>query len=843
MTSRPMGETTFTSLSGRTLPRRQTTPVMSNSDERTITDLQRRIIHAIASDPERSTSSIAEQLDCSLSYVNRVSNDFSESVERIQEFPSLNYMPSFGHPYSIFLLEEKMDQYHLKEGDTLQLTFRIDGDLRRTYGIVGSDHDFVFEQELRARANGAFRSLPSLQEEGLEGFAKFETVNSDHARLSTDRDFRDFLDAIGERLHWQLEDNIGIIVGVGIIEIIHGERDPNALLSTPQFKLERAHFPDYFLNRGPDLVDVQLYQGPVSEPEDVYFSYYGERLDETQKRELRETILDYEVFASTWNYALPGYRGVVGPTTLRPTDDVLRVTDESLNLVEGVRQTITLFEDDQGPFEQLTPERVKEAILRANPKFSLPSTTRYSGDEEQLPLRRVDDRIYLLFDQVTIVLTVGEDRIVWEYPQGISHVEKMVSAVTDMIQQQLELQTSENAPTRPQLRRIDIDDWVFDTNALYHDHSGNRPTSILHTVFTHRFFDSSTIHVPWAVLYEMNKHPEAGSASEAVNKQGFENLRILRTLEELGWLEALNVQTPPETVETDLAEGDVADMQILGYAAENHCCLLSGDRSLIDIANLADTHAVDISQLDVLQATEEDESKLEEILATIGDELHTVSEVEDALEQAHQTGATIPEIESSTPHPAPSAVIEGWESDGSIVRFIRSVDGEECVAPCQPVTLVPTKSVLEFLPSFLDSSDPPLLTDEFLETVAEGLSSLAHDELPAVTLRVPSEYIVQMSKAEQTPSDFNQGLINLVAARNIEYETEPAVPETGPALDGDYKPEQSELLSWDDYLALCLSIKYDDAQLLVDTSPETSWKFYELFGVGTVTIADPTEDE
>jgi len=829
-------------------------PLSSN-----LTDLQRSILHAIAANPDDSTAGISDKVGCSTSYVREVQNEYSNELEQMRALSSMDYLPSFAHPYSILLGRDSLEEYHLSEGDVLQLTFEINGVERTTYGKVELFEDGMLgpsSKELQARVYGSYFSTSELQESEFNGFDQFDTLDGDSldgcADLPTDTKLREFIQTVQSKLWGQVNNGVELLIGVGILEIVHGERDPSSLINSPYFVLEDQHFPDYFENNGPKLVDVELYLGERSEPEEVYFTYYGEKLDTAQIEILREKILDIELFKSSWNYSLPGYRAVVGPTTTDPTSDIVRVSADSLEVVEGVERSAHYFTDNGTAFTGLDAEVVEDAIRSANPQFqSLASHTRYAGEVEGLPLRRDADQIFFLFDQVTLVLTAHGSHITWMSPIGIKYVEKIIRAVNDMIETQLELSGREMGdPQPPQYQRISQEDWAFDTNALYHDHVADQPTSILHTIFDHRFFHSSTIHVPWAVLFEMNKHPESGSASKATNEQGFQNLSMLKTLRDLEYL-SLNVQTPPEKIHANIGNGDVADMLIFSYADSHDAQLVTGDESLANVSNLSDTPAVNISQLSRLSSpVESDEALDQEVFDRIGKDLNSHSEIMDELEETIDSGATLPAAETSNrPRHEPDDILQSWQTKGEILPYIRSGDGERCYAQCVDVTIIPTRSALDALPSFLDGSGE-LLTDDFLKQISDGVPSLNGGELPAISLLVPSEYIVEAAVSEQPPSESNSTILNIANAENIEYCTEPAalaeaaLPSQVEGSTAVEEPEVSEgLLSWEDYLALCLATSRESAYLLVVDLEQGLWKFTNLFGIDAISLSTPGDTD
>jgi len=833
---------------------------MVNGNPFSITDLQRDVLHASASSPDKSASVIAEDLNCSSSYVREVQKEYQEVLEDIKGLNEVNYMPSFGHPYSILIPDFFENDYRITEGDLLELTFEVDGEEKTTYGEVEFLPEDPFEigsKEHQARIHGGYLGGEELQEGSDPLIEDLPLLEDGRANLATSDEFYSFATKIGRILNDTLGEGIQLLIGIGIVEVVHGERDPQSLLSnphfdTPYFDIEQKHFIKYIRNEGPELVNVQLYQQEVTNPNEVYFTYYGEYLDESQKQELRDSLLEIGYFKSTWNYSLPQYQAVVGPTTVESTAELIKVTEESLSLVPGIERAVTLFSgSNRELYTDFDGEKIVQAIHDANPQFEeLATHSRYSSGSGTLPIRRNGESIYFLFDQVTLVLTAADDHLLWLSPEGIDHIETIVEAVNNMIEAQLELTDHEmQDPEKSNSQRMSNENWVFDTNTLYHDHVNDQPTSILHTIFPHHFFHESTIYIPWEVLFEMNKHPESGSATKAANDQGFENLEILRSLEHLGFL-SIEVPDPPEEISSDLSNGDIVDVSILEFTNSRDARLVSGDQSLCDIARLSGVDATDVRQLSSLTPPISEGASFEtDLLPRIGNDLHTRDEIIGEIRSDLNKGATVPKPDSSTQSLRNAeSLLESWCSQEKILPYYRQSDESVCYAQRQEVILVPTEPVLEILPKYIDETNS-YLTEEFLEEVSSGLSELDNSEFPTITLIVPSEYVVRNASAEDEPSEFNIGILDLATVETIEYHSRPAMAiqhthssrSTLAQYGGEPFGDEEAFVTSKDIFALSLSMDEENSYLLLPENRTGLWKFAKLLGVKTLTVSEPSE--
>jgi hypothetical protein len=361
---------------------------------------------------------------------------------------------------------------------------------------------------------------------------EFRVLDDGRADPATDAQFQELTQAIRRSLEGV--ENVQALIGVGVLEVINGQRDPNNLISTGEFNLEPEYFCKYIRDETPSWSRIRRVIGPIQSPEQVFFTYYNEDLSEEQLDQFRDQILSQRYFKSTWNYALPDAPSLVGPTSTGNSEgNLIQIESDALELVPGVQVPVHFLSDGEVVSDGLDTATIHTAIREANPQFNFESTR---GDSDtDLPIRVDEENVFFLFDQVTLVLHPRGDQIVWSRPKGIEALDTLVSAVNEMIAAQLnfdEIIVDDIQP--PQRERISESDWVLDTNTLYHDHIADQPTTILHTILSHAFFRNSTIHIPWAVLFEFNKHADRGKGTNPKNRQGFENVKMLKRLQ---WLE------------------------------------------------------------------------------------------------------------------------------------------------------------------------------------------------------------------------------------------------------------------------------------------------------------------
>lgn len=819
--------------------------IMDQKNESSPSALQRKIIHLLAAEPSDPVSHIADELDCSKSYVRQTRREYNDRLDNLEDFSDITYEPSFSNPYSIFLTSEGLSHFSLESGDLLEITATYEENQEITYGNVKEFYQGWINEEHRARTHAAYFITQDLQEEIEWLLNDFPTLGDGRADPGTDEELRYFISQIQRLLDQSLDlDPPDMIIGVGILEVIHGERDPHNLISTPYFNFEERFLLNYFSGDTPTINEIRLYLDEISSPDEVFFTHYSERLTSNQKNMFREKIISQRYFKSTWNYVLPNAPSFVGPTITELTQDVIEIQPEALEIVPGVEQTVQFYNQDGDIVSDgLNVTAVFDAIRDANPQIDSLDATRSSTDGS-LPIRRDGDHISFLFDQVTLSLHPRGDRMVWGRPADIEILGTLINAVNKMVKAQLgfsDLKISD--PELPQRERVGDSQWALDTNALYHDHVADQPTTILHTVFAHLFFEGSTFHIPWAVLFEFNKHADRGEGTNPQNKQGFENLATLKTLDQLEYL-SVEVQPLPEEIYADMNIADIADLYMLAHAEQQSARLITGDHTLEDIGNLCDIPVVNVSDLQTLTAPTSELGPEEEVLPKIGLDLHTEDEIKSSINSLINSDATVPvpETSQSSSHDSAS-ILKRWYSKKEIVRYHRETDEKICYAKRRDITVVATESVLTQLPDYVDDNQERL-TDTFRTKLSNTDKLIADDEFPQLELVIPTEYIITHALDQQRPSDFNQKLLQLQAIENISYRTEPAFGavsssdlESTSDLTRRYS-EASEFISSSDYAAVSLVNRIDEGYLFVDGDQNGIWKFSKLLGVDAIQLDD-----
>lgn len=812
---------------------------MSDTFSSDYTPKQRDIIHAAAADQSRSNQRIAEIVGCSASYARRILNDHAEITEQVNAISDITYLPCFSRPYSIVFGADELEEFVLAPTDVIEMTGEYEGKTGTTYATVEQFDQSLWKDELRARTHGAYHTAGQLRSE--YGFLpeEFRVLEDGRADPSTDAQFHELTQEIRQSLNES--GNPQALIGVGVLEVINGQREPNNLVSTGEFNLEPEYFCKYLCDETPNWTTIRRVAESIRSPERVFFTYYNENLSEEQINRFRDQILSQRYFKSTWNYALPDAPSLVGPTsTGRNKDDLIQIEADALELIPGVQVPVHFVSDGEIVSDGLDTTTIHTAIREANPQFNFESTR---GDvDTDLPLRVDDENVFFLFDQVTLVLHPRGDRIVWSRPEGIEALDTLVSAVNKMIAAQLDFDDVVTGETQfPQQERIDQRDWVLDTNSLYHDHTADQPTTILHTVLSHAFFRDSTIHIPWAVLFEFNKHADRGEGTNPKNRQGFENVKMLKRLQ---WLEFLSVeiQSVPPELPPDLSTGDIADLYVLSHAESLDAFLITGDHTLEDLGELVDVPVVNINQLKTLTGPTGSTEPEDGVLPEIGLSLHERTEIVDAIGELIDPDATVPIPDSSrTASDDPDSILNGWTNSGDVAVYVHGESGTTRYAKRCELSVVGTIPALRRLSDYIEDDR---LTHACREKLVENNSCPINDgEFPQIQVTVPHEYVITHATDEREPGEFSRTLLTLKQCHNIDYRTMSAfAADTNLGSDipslptkGDGQPDEQLISRWD-YCAVALASAFEEGYLLTEASEEGLWKFNQLLGIEAIQL-------
>jgi predicted nucleic acid-binding protein len=779
-----------------------------SSESENITELQESIIDQLLSNPEASNKEIAGRINCSESYVSKIRNGYGNKI-----VSNISITAGFADPYKIHCDEKFLDWLNISSGEVVKLSFDSETKVNSCHGEVIGFENLTEEyllKELHGVLYGMYKTYEDLSDTELYG----DVPCDDEGRLNVSNR-QSFIESC-RSVHKYTQNRIGnsdIIIGVGLLEILTDERRIDNLLETPLYKLEKNDFVQYLDGNLPELVDItRCSESKIEHPDEVYFAYYNEKFEEKTKERARDEITSQGVFHADWNYTLPGFQNLVGPTSPNSESQLVEVTKDNLNIVRGVnkkmRASSNSFEYDE------IAERIDSAKLEM------------LGDEEELPTRNLEDRnmILFLFDPVIISLEIQDDHLNWVYPENIPVVENFINKLSRDLAFRYDAEIKSVEKEQPQgIAFPETNDIVFDTNAVYHQIVKDEPSSILHTVFSHRDFYKSNIHIPWVVLYEINKHSDWEEMEEEV-KQGKENLHLLKILDRLDII-SLEVEEAPRNIAAKMEKSDIADMFFMSYTSSNSGVLITGDKDLMDIMNISEIDVRDIFSLAELEEFSKPELG-KGIISKIGNTLHEKEDIRDEIvtqvkKQRAQEVDTNAEVDVE-----PENHLERWEREDKIIPYSTESDDKLKYARTHNKDVVLSQSSPETIVEYINEiNGNKYLSKEFFDEID---SFYGGDTYPRLKFHVPVSSIVEKSTQDgESPSDENINLYKIQDLKNADYE--PSSPQGNKLTSNDV----------DEAVKIAVENDYD---LIVGPDEDYIRRLAGLFDVG-VYVLDTTEEQ
>jgi len=756
-------------------------------------DITGNIKSVLRSAPAVPDSVISDELDCSTDQVAQIRDEFDEDIDMAE----LDFGISFGHPYSISAQEGMLRTSNLDDGEVIQLTFESEDETHSAYGqirkIPDDDEDW-WETELHAVAYGIYYCFDSVSDIYPDVFSGLTAASDGTPDIDGQEEFQIFIEGV-EAVTNDVCGTNGFLIGAGLMEIGTDDRHIEDLVETPLFKLERNDFIDFLNGDRLDLIDWIEYSGDVDTPERVHFAYYGETFGEDRLERARNAILEYDIYQADWNYTIPQFITLVGPTAIGTSSPVIEVTDENLEIIPG-KQREAISRSGLGVefdwFEQYVSDIGITNIGDSSQTTPEEEQNEDSDDEPPTVPHRIlneDSTIIFLFDPVNVVLHIEEDRLVWRYPDDIDVLRELVMQLTQDIESRLEIQFDIQDAREPQQPSLpESNDWVLDTNAFYHEIIENEPSSILHTILPNDCFYDSRIHLPWIVPFEINKHPERRGATKADIKQARTNLNHIQFLDDLGFFD-LEIDSPPNEIQVDVGHSDIADMHVLQYIQEDNQVLLTRDKDLQTISRLWDITVLDVSMLaEVPDAPTPDQQLREEVLNKIGTQYEYEPEILAAIRQ-HQSQQQTKDaqVEGAPRTSDETEDLEQWRRQRDVTRGPEenppeeipgrtSTESDDAEMPirygqAESVDLVPTpEAIREIHSEWISDSDH--LIYELLDHLKQQLN-LSGAELPIPTFHVPTQTVIAHAEPDsQEPSEMNKKIYKLGSLENARYASE-----------------------------------------------------------------------
>lgn len=760
------------------------------------TELQKQIIDYANENPDASPSKIAKELGCSASWARETRRKNLESIVGETDLYNYNIAISYSNPYSIFASEEIKDSLDLSENDLAKIEITNEDYERETkISTCKNISEINVDREFRAQVYAIEGTSESLPETAVEKLSRFIREDNSQLEIYSESDFSEFLDLVRQDIEYKI-DEADLVVGADLLSssISPEESDVIRLSETPI--LEEV-FGELYGENDIKVIDIRSLDedDDIIRPDEVYFV----KIRPSSRTNIKEKILSHKYFDSTHRYLYGIEYPISGPQTLDTSGQVIEVDENNLELT----------------IEDLTFGIIHGGELTSDRLRELTENLSIEADDEELQVYRTIEestdnptRFVFFIGSYSIQMFLHPETVSFLYPTGPDIADHFINALIENISNATDVNI-ELTPT--DTIEYDVSDlnksntYVFDTNAIYNNVHTEQPESILRSFFNNREFDGSNIRIPWPVLYEINKHKEKGGPGPRVQEQGIENLKLLKLLDEHGFL-SVHVENIPKSIKSQVGESDIADMHILQCTQEQEAVLISGDARLREIASLSDVVVVDIQEIvELPDVPEISEAIQEEVLSKVGTELEKEDEIITAIEneinqyQQQQRPKSRQNINRN-----PDDYLTDWVNEGDLVPVIDSEkedDDQLLYDRGNPVDVVLTPTAAgEIVDEIVEFEGNTYLNKSTLEYLTR-LPGFSGPGLPSITFHVPlSSVIAPQSTSLGGLSTTARQFYKLRDVRNIEYESS----DLSEAVPRDEYIHDAVLLSREnDYPLLC----------------------------------------
>jgi len=676
---------------------------------------------------------------------------------------------TFAYPYSIFLSSEWADAHGLEEDNCAELTFDTTPDIEdpTVHGRVRDLETFDPHREIHALTytlqelthpplrDDQLSRVPFEIPESVRETTEEDTVTYSELDVSNHDEAFEILETIDSFVTEQTAD-CDVIVGAGLIEFTLPEsRTPQ--VATPRYSmgvnavlriLERGYFP---------MVDLQSYVREPPTPGTVYFSTERHKPTERQQERLRERLAEVGIVDTSREYRLPDRETFLrGPAQITDPDRVahnlIRLEKEAIEFVHSPHGHILPEEDQEQPLPYESIDTVLEQggyVFEWGQKNDV--IVQIPGEKEAEVRFWEASNGWITFD----IRYPYDDQTERE---GQEIVETVVDTFDEMIDGSV---TGHFHLTDPILGSKPTM-WQFDTNSLYRVDPSETRECLFDFLLRNYQLYRKTFRVPWEVLFEINKHAGDASAAQRNSERGRDNIRLLKTLEEMGFFE-VDIESIPADVDNRVSgTKGVRDLTMLGKLSGDEG-ILTHDQSYIDLAEILGVRACRPDELLTGREDAVETDPWEAIREFLDNGAASVSDLESHLFEQSGTTEPLPDFtrddfhgllrQKRGPIRHPSA-----QSPPEQLTFYAE-DSVQMVALAEPVEVLVTADAAEKLVTDMieriDGED--LLPKDLLVDIRERHDPIADPIWPAVTLTIRSKDLFRVAGEKTGPNSETTG--------------------------------------------------------------------------------------
>jgi len=733
-------------------------------------ELQNQIIQLVKNNPDLSPQDIAENVNCSVSWVRETINEYPRKLIGQNDLSDIDICLSFFSPYDVYASSEFLEKYNLNIDQPAKIEL-LDDENNDTYTqivTIKRIDELEYSKEFRSRVyaiNSLSDSLPGDYDSFLSRFTRGENKDLEIYSLS---DFVEF-SRLMQGHTTNLIERSDLIVGAGLLNENNPDADSESLF-LPKYATTVDNLRNKLDNGSSKIVDFRMVgEDEIIQPESVYFTHYGNNIEP----EIKADILSRNYYDLEHIKIFNPFDPISGPNTVNSSKRILQVNEENLKFTE-TQIRVGFINDETLDFETLLEITQDLSIETEHNELDI---TRSIFRNDSL------SRIHFYIGSIPVTLRYDNPSTIFTYPKKPSIAGEFVEALSRNISEAtrttVNLSDTDNIgeSAHPMLQS---NRYVFDTNAIYNNVHENKPASILEIILNNIEMDDSEIIIPWTVLYEINKHKDRGGPGPRVQEQGIENLNLLNELDELSFI-SLSIEDFPKSIQAQVAEADIADMSILQSCQNEDAVLISGDNRLRDLGDISDIPVVDIQDLiDVSTIPDLSDDIREEILPRIGTELKYRKEIIVSISEAIETQIQQSQKpEFADMDSSPEDYLTEWLNEGEIISVIdeenkNDEDDLEIIydrGNIVDVVITPT-AIGEVADNIIKHDGGKYLSKDILERLSK-LPSVSGPGLPMITFHTPISNVIGPQSANIGGlSTTSRQLYKLKDVKNANYNSE-----------------------------------------------------------------------
>lgn len=737
----------------------------------TLTDIQEEIIDAVEEDESLTNKEVSDKVGCSESYASQIRRKYRHLTNELLEIDSQKVWPIFSKPFEVYTSPEFQSEAKISDANPIEVVVDSNSEGTESFVTCQKDIDELdFEDEIKGlvyATHGSFESIYGEIKARLDNY----DVEGENAPDIYDSDS---LSAYISDIEGILKEKLlecDVFIGVRVLEVlsIHlkddSEFESSLLRSNPMFLGNQEFVSDCLAQEFPPLQDVRMYSGEVDDDIDEAMLVHLSEMSDNSREKLMHQIDSRGYFDLEYEDIFPQGSVTYG-MFVESESKVAKFSSDDIRLVEHLTRRVSYS-------GTLSNEEIVDT-LHGMPIYVGEDPPEEDGgniDDSKTGLQAEKFRggVTISLATFSIALLIDEDELTWSYPEIF---EELIEALESYLQTKLEISILSNRNVSD-YQKLDADGWIFDTNSIYHEIDDGSASSILRTIFAENNIAGSEVHVPWIVLYEINKHKDKGGPNSHIQQKGIDNLDTLEILADRGFID-LHTQPFPQKEVGRVSESDIADLYISNYAQHEDLALVTGDKRLRELSEFAGISTVNIyNYADVESIPDLEDEIKDSILSRIGDDLiekeDILSELKDELDKTKKDNLS--RYRSEDPAEAGS-YLDQWEDNQSIIPYIS--DEEIAYSPAQPYDVVPTISaVVEICSGIVKHDDGHKYLSETVLDTLKSILNTPGNEYPFVHFHFPiASVLSHQSTTIGGLSREGQDLYKIEQLYNAEYTTE-----------------------------------------------------------------------